>query len=481
MSTEQAPSSTRWLLWLVAIGFFMETLDATIVNTALPSMAHSLGENPLRMQSVAIAYILTVAILLPASGWLADRFGVRRIFLCAIALFTTGSLACALAPNLSTLVFARILQGAGGAMMVPVGRLTVFKAVPRKDFMAAMNFVTLPGLIGPLVGPTLGGFLVEYVSWHWIFLINLPIGLLGMLATWKLMPNFALERVPRFDFGGFILIATSMAMLTLALEGAGELHLTMTTVVPMLAFGFCALMLYWQHANRAEAPLFNPRLLKVPSFAMGAAGSFFGRIGTGALPLLTPLFLQMGLGFSPMHAGMMSIPTVIGSMSMKRVVVGTVQHFGYRRVLSWTTVLLGLTVVGIGLCGLAGYYPLMIPLMVLQGGLNATRFSAMNTYMLKDLDNSLAGSGNSMMSMIMQLTMSLGAALVGLLLVAFGGHFATEAHELHTMFLATYLCVGAALIAPALLFVRIDDRPAPVVDDLPDTGNARVQSASNTH
>ncbi|BCL74891.1 putative multidrug resistance protein MdtD [Jeongeupia sp. HS-3] len=474
------PSSTRWLLWLVAIGFFMETLDATIVNTALPSMAHSLGENPLRMQSVAIAYILTVAILLPASGWLADRFGVRRIFLCAIALFTTGSLACALAPNLGTLVFARILQGAGGAMMVPVGRLTVFKAVPRKDFMAAMNFVTLPGLIGPLVGPTLGGFLVEYVSWHWIFLINLPIGLLGMLATWRLMPNYALERGPRFDIAGFILIATSMAMLTLALEGAGELHLTMAAVVPMLAVGFGALLLYWQHANRAEAPLFSPRLFQIPSFAMGAAGSFFGRIGTGALPLLTPLFLQMGLGFSPMHAGMMSIPTVIGAMSMKRVVVGTVQRFGYRRVLSWTTVLLGLTVVGIGLCGLAGYYPLMMVFMVLQGGLNATRFSAMNTYMLKDLDNSLAGSGNSMMSMIMQLTMSLGAALIGLLLAAFGGHFATETRELHTMFLATYLCVGVALIAPALLFVRIDERVAPAGDNEPEVQGTSVQSASRS-
>ncbi|AOY02091.1 multidrug transporter subunit MdtD [Jeongeupia sp. USM3] len=457
MQTENNAGSTRWLLWLVAIGFFMETLDATIVNTALPSMAHSLGENPLRMQSVAIAYVLTVAVLLPASGWLADRFGVRRIFITAIALFTTGSLACALAPDLGALVVARMLQGAGGAMMVPVGRLTVFKAVPRKDFMAAMNFVTLPGLIGPLVGPTLGGFLVEYASWHWIFLINLPIGLLGIIATARLMPNFKLDHNPDFDVTGFVLAAVVMAMLTLSLEGAGELHLGMDAVVPMLSAAALALALYWQHAQRHATPLFSPRLFSVPSFRMGAFGSFFGRIGTGALPLLTPLFLQMGLGFSPLHAGLMSIPTVIGSMSMKRVVVGTVRRFGYRRVLSATTAALGLTIVGIGLCGLAGLYWPMALLMAVQGGLNATRFSAMNTYMLKDLDNGLAGSGNGLMSMIMQLTMSLGAALVGLLLAAFGGHFATGSPQLHTVFLHTYLCIGVVIAAPALLFARIDD------------------------
>lgn len=186
--------SVRWQLWIVAFGFFMQALDTTIVNMALPSMARSLGESPLHMHMVIVSYVLTVAIMLPASGWLADRVGVRNVFFCAIVIFTAGSLLCARAVTLDGLIAARVVQGLGGAMMVPVGRLTVMKIVPRSQYMAAMTFVTLPGQIGPLLGPALGGLLVEYASWHWIFLINLPVGILGAIATLWLMPNYTLDR-----------------------------------------------------------------------------------------------------------------------------------------------------------------------------------------------------------------------------------------------------------------------------------------------
>lgn len=213
-----SPASVRWQLWIVAFGFFMQTLDTTIVNTALPSMAASMHQSPLNMHSVIVSYVLTVAIMLPISGWLADRFGVRNVFFSAIVLFSAGSLCCALSATLDQLILSRVLQGIGGAMMVPVGRLTVMRLVPRAEYMAAMTFVTLPGQIGPLLGPALGGVLVEYASWHWIFLINIPVGIVGAIATLTLMSNFTLP-TRRFDFSGYLLLAAGMATLTLALDG----------------------------------------------------------------------------------------------------------------------------------------------------------------------------------------------------------------------------------------------------------------------
>lgn len=215
----ELPDSTRWQLWIVAFGFFMQSLDTTIVNTALPSMALSLGESPLHMHMVVVSYVLTVAVMLPASGWLADKVGVRNIFFTAIVLFTLGSLFCAWSSTLNELVLARVLQGVGGAMMVPVGRLTVMKIVPREQYMAAMTFVTLPGQVGPLLGPALGGILVEYASWHWIFLINIPVGIVGAIATLMLMPNYTMQ-TRRFDLSGFLLLAVGMAVLTMALDGS---------------------------------------------------------------------------------------------------------------------------------------------------------------------------------------------------------------------------------------------------------------------
>lgn len=229
----------------------MQSLDTTIVNTALPSMAKSLGESPLHMHMVVVSYVLTVAVMLPASGWLADKIGVRNIFFAAIVLFTLGSLFCALSGTLNQLVLARVLQGVGGAMMVPVGRLTVMKIVPRTQYMAAMTFVTLPGQIGPLLGPALGGVLVEYASWHWIFLINIPVGIVGAIATFMLMPNYTIE-TRRFDLPGFLLLAIGMAVLTLALDGSKSMGISPWTLAGLAAGGAAAILLYLFHAKKTQ-------------------------------------------------------------------------------------------------------------------------------------------------------------------------------------------------------------------------------------
>ncbi|MFQ0162805.1 multidrug transporter subunit MdtD [Klebsiella pneumoniae] len=330
------PASVRWQLWIVAFGFFMQSLDTTIVNTALPSMAKSLGESPLHMHMIIVSYVLTVAVMLPASGWLADRVGVRNIFFTAIVLFTAGSLFCAQASTLDQLVMARVLQGVGGAMMVPVGRLTVMKIVPRDQYMAAMTFVTLPGQVGPLLGPALGGVLVEYASWHWIFLINIPVGIVGAIATLCLMPNYTMQ-TRRFDLSGFLLLAAGMATLTLALDGQKGLGISPAWLAGLVAVGLCALLLYLWHARGNARALFSLNLFRNRTFSLGLGGSFAGRIGSGMLPFMTPVFLQIGLGFSPFHAGLMMIPMVLGSMGMKRIVVQVVNRFGYRRVLVAST------------------------------------------------------------------------------------------------------------------------------------------------
>ncbi|EMK5833500.1 MFS transporter [Citrobacter sedlakii] len=451
----ELPNSTRWQLWIVAFGFFMQSLDTTIVNTALPSMATSLGESPLHMHRVIVSYVLTVAVMLPASGWLADRVGVRNIFFTAITLFTLGSLFCAWSSTLNELVMARVLQGVGGAMMVPVGRLTVMKIVPRAQYMAAMTFVTLPGQVGPLLGPALGGILVEYASWHWIFLINLPVGIVGAIATLMLMPNYTLQ-TRRFDLSCFLLLAAGMALLTIALDGSKETGMTHFALGALVVCGIAAILLYLNHARNNPRALFSLTLFHTPTFSLGLLGSFAGRIGSGMLPFMTPVFLQIGLGFSPFHAGLMMIPMVLGSMGMKRIVVQVVNRFGYRRVLVCTTLgLAGVTLLFMS-AALLGWYYVLPFVLLLQGMINSTRFSSMNTLTLKDLPDELASSGNSLLSMIMQLSMSIGVTVAGLLLGMFGQqHITADSGATHTVFIYTWLCMAVIIALPAVVFARV--------------------------
>ena len=451
----ELPDSTRWQLWIVAFGFFMQSLDTTIVNTALPAMAKSLGESPLHMHMVIVSYVLTVAVMLPASGWLADKIGVRNIFFTAIILFTLGSLFCAGSSTLNELVMARVLQGVGGAMMVPVGRLTVMKIVPRTQYMAAMTFVTLPGQIGPLLGPALGGILVEYASWHWIFLINSPVGIIGAIATLMLMPNYTLQ-TRRFDLSGFMLLAVGMAVLTLALDGSKGSGISDITLAALVICGVLAILLYIRHASNNPRALFSLHLFRTSTFSLGLLGSFVGRIGSGMLPFMTPVFLQIGLGFSPFHAGLMMIPMVLGSMGMKRIVVQVVNRFGYRRVLVATTLGLSLVCLLLMTTALLGWYYVLPFVLFLQGMVNSTRFSSMNTLTLKDLPDDLASSGNSLLSMIMQLSMSIGVTIAGLLLGMFGQqHIALDSGSTHTVFMYTWLCIALIIALPAMIFARV--------------------------
>ncbi|RFS90279.1 multidrug transporter subunit MdtD [Serratia marcescens] len=436
-------ATVRWQLWIVAFGFFMQTLDTTIVNTALPSMAASLGENPLRMQSVIVAYVLTVAVTLPASGWLADKVGVQRVFFSAIVLFTLGSLLCARSATLNELIASRVLQGIGGAMM----------------------------------GPALGGLLVQYASWHWIFLINIPVGIVGAIATLLLMPNYQMQ-TRRFDLSGFFLLAIGMASLTLALDGHKGMGLTGGAIAGLVALGAAALLGYVWHAYGNSRALFSLRLLRTPTYKIGLLASLLGRIGSGMLPFMTPLFLQVGMGFTPFHAGLMMIPMIIGSMGMKRIVVQVVNRFGYRNVLVAATLLLALVSLSFLLAAMLGWLWLLPVILFFQGMVNALRFSAMNTLTLKDLPDRLASSGNSLLSMVMQLSMSLGVSVAGILIGSFAHHQAVaDSPAIHSAFIYSYCCMALIIALPALAFARVpaDSAPNRTLAKEPGTGSTRLQ------
>ena len=456
------PQHYKPLLWLVAMGFFMQALDSTIVNTALPAMARSLGESPLRMQSVVIAYMLTMAIVIPLSGWLADRFGTRKVFFGAIVFFTLGSVLCAMSPSLNTLVMARIVQGVGGAMLLPVGRLAILRALPRKLFLPAMSFITVPGLVGPLIGPTLGGWLVEAASWHWIFLINVPIGIIGAIATLRFMPDLRGELMP-FDTTGYFLLTSGMVGLSIALDGLSEMGLPHAAIMILLVFAFASITSYWLHAVRSgDNALFSLKLFAIPSYRIGVLGNLFARIGSGSMPFLLPLLLQVSLEHTPAEAGMMMIPVALAAMLSKQFITPLVRRFGYRQVLVVNTVCVGLSIASFALMTASEPTWLRIIHMGLFGFFNSMQFTCMNTLSLKDLDGKLASSGNGLLSMVMMLSMSLGVASAAAVLAGFSEFIGSTANALQA-FHSTFICVGLMTSAAAWIFWQLP-RDEPVCE-----------------
>ena len=456
----QSARSMAGLPWIAAMAFFMQALDATILNTALPAIAHSLGHSPLAMQSAVISYTLTVAMLIPVSGWLADRFGTRRVFIFAVTLFTLGSLLCALSPTLSVLVASRVLQGIGGAMLLPVGRLAVMRSVPREDFLRAMSFIAIPALVGPLIGPTLGGWLVEIASWHWVFLINLPIGVIGFIAAMKIMPDHYASHRTRFDLRGYIMLAFAMVVLSLALDGISGLGTPHALIMLMTVAGLAALVGYWLHAANSTAPLFSLELFRVPSYRIGILGNLFSRIGSSAMPMLIPLLLQVGLGLGPMHAGLMMVPVAAAGMVSKQLAVKLVERYGYRRVLMINTVLVGFAMASFILMDPGQHLVWRLVQLAFFGAVNSLQFTVMNTVTLRDLDREYASSGNSLLSMVMMLAAGFGAAAAGSLLAAFGTHL--DGHGATAALHATFICVGAITLTSTMIFWQLPDtRPEP--------------------
>lgn len=444
--------SNNTLLWLVAIGFFMETLDSTIVNTALPTMAHDLGESPLDMQSVVIAYALTLAVCIPASGWLTDRFGIRRIYLSAIAVFTTGSLLCALSPNLTFLFIARVIQGAGGSMLLPVGRLAVLRAFPGEKYLPALSFVTMPALIGPLIGPTLGGWMVEALTWHWIFLINIPIGIVGCFATYKTMPPDDFIHPRKFDWLGFTQITLFMISISYALDGLSENHISAGFTLFLFVFGFSCLVAYIFHALKSSAPLFSLKLFQTRTYSIGIIGNLFARMGSSCMPFLIPLFLQLSLGYSPMDAGLAMLPLALAAILAKRFVSPIVRKLGYRKFLMINTVMVGIGIASFALLNVGENTYLRMLQFFVFGIFNSMQFTSMNTLTMKDLEKKFSSDGNTMFSMVQMVAMSFSVAAAASLLATF-----FSMYEKTKAFHLTFICMGAVTCTSAWIFSQLTE------------------------
>ncbi len=400
----------RYLPWVVATALFMEQLDSTIVNTAVPAMAASLQVTPLSLKAVVASYILSLALFIPVSGWMADRFGTRRVFTGAVALFTVSSLLCGLAVNLPMLVAARILQGLGGAMMMPVGRLTVIRTFAKSELLVAMNFVIIPALIGPLLGPTVGGLIVHWLSWREIFFVNLPVGVLALWLIRRYMPDYRSDTPRPLDVVGLVLFGSGTALLSWLLEVFGEHRLDTTSAAVLLLLSLSLLAAYALHASRTAFPLLRLALFRVRTFRVSVVGGFVTRLGLGGMPFLLPLLYQLGLGMPAWQSGLMMMPMAAAAMGMKLVASRILARLGYRQVLIVNTLMIGVTISVFSQVGPGTPVWAIVLLGLAQGFFNSLQFTSMNSMAYADIDAADASMASTIASSLQQLSMSFGLA-----------------------------------------------------------------------
>jgi EmrB/QacA subfamily drug resistance transporter len=410
--------SKRLLPWLVAVAFFMESLDTTILNTAVPTIAAALKVAPLSMKAVLSSYTLSLAVFIPISGWMADRFGTRRVFASAIGLFTLGSLLCGLSSNLHLLVACRVLQGCGGAMMVPVGRLTIVRTFAKSELIRAMSFVAIPGLIGPMLGPLAGGFIVAYLHWRVIFFVNLPIGIIGLLLVYFHLPDYR-EKSNPLDVVGLILFGSGIALLSYVLEVFGEHTLSLGEILGLLVMSFGLLAGYWLHATQTRFPLLALSLFRIRTFRAAVSGSFFTRLGIGGIPFIMPLLYQVGLGFSPIQSGLLMMPQAIAAMSLKMTMPRILARFGYRAVLVSNTVILGLLIALFATIGVGTPLALIVLQAFCFGFFSSLQYTSMNTLVYADVAGEQTSNASSIASTMQQMSMSFGVATASLITAVF--------------------------------------------------------------
>ena len=451
------PIAVKQLLpWLVAVAFFMESLDTTILNTAVPVISKALGVTVLSMKSVLASYTLSLAVFIPISGWMADRFGTRRVFASAIGLFTLGSFLCGLTSNIHLLVLCRIIQGGGGAMMVPVGRLTLVRTFPKSELVRAMSFVAIPGLVGPMLGPLAGGLIVGYLHWRLIFFLNIPIGIVGLILVYLHLPDYRAAEVKPLDVVGLILFGSGIALLSYVLEIFGEHTLSTGEVLGLLGLSLALIFGYGVHALRSDHPLLQLGLFRIRTFAAAVGGSFFTRLGIGGVPFLLPLLYQVGLGLTPVQSGLLIMPQAAAAMSTKFLMPKLLDRFGYRTVLISNTVVLGLLLMLFATIRPGTPIWLIVVQAFIYGALTSTQYTSMNTLVYADVPDASASNASSIASTFQQLSISFGVAMAGLTTVFFvpdtlRGNPGAIMLGLHEAFLA----LGVFTIFSTLVFARL--------------------------
>ena len=455
-STDPLAETKRFMPWLVAVALFMENLDATIVNTAVPTMAASLEVTPLSLKGVLTSYTLCLAVFIPISGWMADRFGTKRVFTWAVCLFTLGSLACGVALNSPMLVAARVIQGIGGAMMTPVGRLALVRTFPKSEMLTAMNFVVIPALIGPLLGPFMGGIIVHWLPWRTIFFVNLPIGLLGLGLIRQYMPDYRDEAVAPLDRWGFLLFGSGIGLLSYVLEIFGEHRLSAGPIVGLLAVALGLLGAYYWHGTRKANAVMRLGLFRIRTFNVAVLGGIITRLGVGGMPFLLPLLYQIGLGHPPWEAGLLTMPQAAAAIAMKVMSKGILARLGHRRVLTVNTVGFGLTMAAFSLVGPATPIWAILLLSFTQGLFSALQFTSMNTLVYADISDRDASGANSIASTAQMMALSFGVAFASLVTAWFVGDI-PQTDRLHFMgaLHRAFVALGSMTILSSLMFWRL--------------------------
>ncbi|HEU5096850.1 MAG TPA: MFS transporter [Reyranella sp.] len=457
-TTASVPTDTikRLLPWLVAVAFFMQSLDTTILNTAVPAIAEAMNVTPLDMKSVLASYTLSLAVFIPISGWMADRFGTRRVFASAIGLFTLGSLLCGLSVDITMLVACRVLQGMGGAMMVPVGRMTMVRAFPKSELIRAMSFVSIPSLIGPMLGPISGGLIVHYLHWSVVFFVNIPVGLAGLYLVYRFLPDFREANTHPIDIIGLILFGSGISLLSYVLEVFGENSLGAIEMAGLLVLSGTLLAGYGIKATHSPFPLLQLGLFRLRTFRAAVCGSFFSRLGLGGLPFLFPLLYQIGLGYSPVESGLLVMPQAMAAMGLKVIVPTILARLGYRNVLVGNTLILGVLIMLFATIDV-GTPAWRIALQAfILGFFTSTQYTSMNTLVYADVNARQTSAASTIASTGQQMSISFGVASASLIAALFvpvslRSEPAALIHGVHQAF----IILGLMTMASCVIFMTL--------------------------
>ena len=443
----------KYIPFVIAFALFMETLDATIISTAIPKIAINLHTNPISLKVALTSYLLSLAIFIPISGWFADHFGTKKVFITALMIFTMGSLLCGLAMNLQTLVLSRIIQGIGGALMMPVGRLIMLKSFPKSELIKVTNYVTIPSLMGPALGPVLGGTIVSYFSWRWIFMVNVPFGIAGAIFALKILDNHINNKSNPLDFIGFVLFGIGLAGFAFALESIGENTLSQEVIITIISSSLMILCIYFIRSYYITAPFLDLTVFKIRTFRITVLGSFLTRCGIGGLPFLLPLFFQLSLGKSPLYSGLLLLPYAIAMLMIKFFVKKGLKIFGFKNLLVANTFLLGLCILVFTFVNPQISFYLLLTILFILGLLTSMQFSCMNVLSYVDLNQSNVSKGTSIASAVQQLSMSFGIAISAITLNFLIGIHGNSFNIPTVIFQQVFLVLGLITIFTTFIFV----------------------------
>lgn len=450
-----APSRRPFIVPLiVGCAQFMHQFDGSVITTALPAMARSLGEDPLRLNLAITCYLLALAVFVPVSGWLSDKVGSKRIFLAAIVIFSLSSLLCGLSHDLAELVVFRTLQGIGGAMMTPVGRIIVAKSVPKSELITAMNYVTIPAMLGPILGPSVGGFIVTYFSWQWIFFINLPIGVLGVCLVYTFIPDMRETDVPAFDLKGFVLVGFAVAAMILGFEAMGRGLLPAAAIAVLIAAGMSCGVGYVFHARRKSGPIIDLTLLRIKTFAASIWGGALVYVGATSQVFLLALLLQLGFGFTPFQSGLTTLATAAGSVLIKSFVRPVVRLLGIRRLLIYNTVLTAAYICACGFFRVSTPYVVILLILLISGLSRSIEYTAIQALGYADLPPAQTARATGFSSMAQQVWLSFGVGLVALIMQIarqFHGHAAIAPDDIAP----AYFTIAFLSLVAAGVFARL--------------------------